>query len=190
MLVWDARTLHDAGFLLSFSAVAAIVEWVVPYTASDRQALPLHNPLRDVVRRLLRWLITSIAVAIAATVATLPLVSHLFGNITLWSIILGPVQVVLCGVVVATTIGWALMPIPLLEGVVAGILDLSIGAMNSLAQWAAQSGELSTQSSIGSGWCIAIYTLLVVFTLALWALPRPKRGGYRGFMLHERVSEE
>ncbi len=190
MLVWDARTLHDAGFLLSFLAVAAIVEWVVPYTASDRQALPPHNPLRDILHRLLRWLITSIAVAIAATAATLPLVSHLFGNITLWSIILGPVQVVLCGVVVATTIGWVLMPIPLLEEVVAGVLEQSIGAMNALAQWAAESGELSTQSSIGSGWCIAIYVLSVAFTLALWALPRPKRGGYRDFMLHERVSEE
>ena len=190
LLILDARTLHDAGFLLSFTAVAAIVEWVIPFTASKRQALPSHNPLRDVVRRVMIWLIVSIAVAIAATAATLPLVSHLFGNISLWAIVLGPVQMLLCGVAVATTIGWVLMPIPLLGGVVAGILELSIGAMNSLAQWAAESGLLATQSSIGSGWCIAIYTLFVAFTLALWALPRPKRDGYRDFVLHETVSEE
>ena len=190
MLAWDARTLHDAGFLLSFAAVAAIVEWVVPYTASDRQALPSRNPLRDIVRRLLRWVIISIAVAIAATAATLPLVSHHFGTITLWGVVLGPVQMVLCGVVVATTIGWVLMPIPLLAGVASGILEHSIGAMNTLSQWAAESGELATQSRIGLGWCIAIYGVFVVLTLVLWALPRPKRDGYRDFMLHERVSEE
>ena len=190
MLILDARTMHDAGFLLSFTAVAAIVEWVIPFTASKRQALPSRNPLRDILRRVMLWLIVAIAVAIAATTATLPLVSHLFGNISLWAIVLGPVQMLLCGVAVATTIGWVLMPIPLLEGVVADILELSIGAMNALAQWAAQSGALSTQSSISSGWCIAIYTLFVAFTLALWALPRPKRDGYRDFVLHERVSEE
>ena len=95
MLIFDARTLHDAGFLLSFVAVAAIVEWVIPYTASERQALPSRNPLRDVARRIIMWIAVSVACAIAATTATLPLVSHLFGNISLWSIVLGPVQMVI-----------------------------------------------------------------------------------------------
>ena len=190
MLIFDARTLHDAGFLLSFTAVAAIVEWVVPYTASKPQALPSRKPLRDVVRRVIKWIVTSLAIAIAATTITLPLVSHLFGNITLWGIVLGPVLMVLCGVVVATTIGWVLMPIPLLAGVAGGILEHTTGAMNSLTQWAAESGGLATESQIGEGWCIAIYGVFVVLTVVLWALPRPKRGGYRDFMLHERVSEE
>ena len=190
MLIFDARTLHDAGFQLSFLAVAAIVEWVIPYTASQPQALPSRNPLRDLARRIIMRIVISVACAIAATTATLPLASHLFGNITLWSIVLGPVQMALCGVVVATTIGWVLMPIPLLAGVADGILEHSIGAMNALARWAAESGGLATESQIGEAWCIAIYGVFVVLTIVLWALPRPKRGGYRDFMLHERVSEE
>ena len=45
MLVWDARMLRDAGFLLSFVAVAAILEWGVPLYRKCRR-----GAVRAVVR--------------------------------------------------------------------------------------------------------------------------------------------
>ncbi len=174
MLVVDARTIHDAGFQLSFLSVAAILVWVAPYVRAERRLLPSHSLWRDVVRRVASRLLVAIEVSVAATVMTLPLVSHLFGTITLWGILLSPILVPLCGVLVGVTILWIVLPIAPLQPLVAWIVELTATAMNEISVWAAQSGWLTLEASISQGWCCAIYGLLLLLTLALWAWPVPR----------------
>ncbi|MBR5864609.1 MAG: hypothetical protein IKY76_08625, partial [Alistipes sp.] len=69
---------------------------------------------------------------------------------------------------------WVLVPLPLLEGVARWAIEHAAGAMNTLAQWAAESDILSLDVTIGRGWCIAIYILLILFTLLLLA-QRPQK---------------
>ena len=167
MLILDARTLHDASFLLSVIAVAAILLWVAPHVR-----LPLlkdyYRPRwHDTLWRAGQSLYSSIAVSLAATVATQPLVSHLFGTMSLWSVVLAPLIIPLCGVAMATTIVWILMPLPMLQGVARWIIDNAVGAMNTLSLWAAERGSLSLDVTISRGWCIGIYLLFILFTLLL-----------------------
>lgn len=173
MLTIDARTLHDVGFQLSFLSVAAILLWVVPYTQATRQLLPSHSMWRDVARRLTQRAMTAIGVSIAATAATMPLVSHTFGTMSLWGILLSPLMVPLCAIIVGTTLLWVLFPIAPLQGIAAWIIEQATEAMNGLATWAAGSGMLWAEASISRGWCYAIYILLFIFTLILWAWEKP-----------------
>jgi competence protein ComEC len=167
MLTIDARTLHDASFLLSVIAVAAILLWVAPHVR-----LPLlkdyYRPRwHDTLWRAGQSLYSSIAVSLAATVATQPLVSHLFGTMSLWSVVLAPLIIPLCGVAMATTIVWILMPLPLLQGVARWVIDNTVGAMNTLSLWAAERGSLSLDVTMSRGWCIGIYLLFILFTILL-----------------------
>ena len=175
MLTVDARTLHDAGFQLSFLSVAAILLWVAPYLRSERQLLPSHSLWRDLSRAVARYALAGVGVSIAATAITLPLVSHLFGTISLWGILLSPLMVPLCAVTTGATLIWIVLPIAPLRGFFGWIIDHAATAMNNLAAWAAQSDVLWREVSIGSGWCWATYAILLLLQLALWAWPAPAR---------------
>lgn len=185
MLTVDARTLHDVGFQLSFISVAAILLWIVPYTQASRQLLPSHSLWRDAGRRFTQRAMTAIGVSIAATAATMPLVSYTFGTISLWAILLSPLMVPLCAIIVGTTLLWVLFPIAPLQGIVAWIVEQATEAMNGLAAWAAGSGMLWAEASISRGWCYAIYALLIIFTLTLWAWEMPSTHRFSG-QLHRK----
>ena len=185
MLTLDARTLHDVGFQLSFLSVAAILLWVVPYMQTTRQLLPSHSIWRDAVRRLSQRAMTAIGVSIAATAATMPLVSYTFGTMSLWGVLLSPLMVPLCAVIVGTTLLWILFPIAPLQGIAAWIIEQATEAMNGLAAWAAESGMLWAEASISRGWCYAIYALLFIFTLTLWAWEMPSSRRFSG-QLHRK----
>ena len=185
MLTIDARTLHDVGFQLSFLSVAAILLWVVPYMQATRQLLPSHSMWRDTVRRFTQRAMTAIGVSIAATAATMPLVSYTFGTMSLWGVLLSPLMVPLCAVIVGTTLLWVLFPIAPLQGIAAWIVEQATEAMNGLATWAAESGMLWAEASISRGWCYAIYALLFIFTLTLWAWEMPSSRRFSG-QLHRK----
>ncbi|MBQ8437936.1 MAG: ComEC/Rec2 family competence protein, partial [Alistipes sp.] len=119
-------------------------------------------------------LLMAIEVSIAATAMTLPLASSLFGTITLWGILLSPILVPLCGVLVGVTILWVVLPIAPLQTLVGWILEHTATTMNSLSEWAAQSGYLTAEVGISQGWCYAIYGVFLLLTLVLWALPAPR----------------
>jgi hypothetical protein len=86
---------------------------------------------------------------------------------SLWSVVLAPLIIPLCGVAMATTIVWILMPLPLLQGVARWVIDNAVGAMNTLSLWAADRGSLSLDVTMSRGWCIGIYLLFILFTILL-----------------------
>lgn len=189
MLLWDGRMLYDIGFLLSVVAVAAIVEWATPMLAglrsSDEEKLrrlrymlqhPVRGRLRQVGRRIGRWMIAGIVVSLVANIATLPLVALHFGEVSLWGVVVGFAMISLCSVATTVMLSWVLIPVPCMAPVVRWIVEASVGAMNSIAQWCADSTALSFSLRL-EGWsCGAIYMAFLLFTLALWSRSSDGRG--------------
>ena len=174
MLLWDARMVYDAGFLLSVFAVVAIVEWGVPLCGvfnSMLGAIERYSLWSRWLRRCVNWLVSTIVVSFVASIATMPLTSCLFGEVSLWSVVIGGVMVALCAMVVSVTIIWTLLPIALFRPVASGLIDLLAGAMNGVAQWCADSTLMSYQIEISSTSCLLLYVAFALFTLALWSLP-------------------
>ena len=159
MLVWDARMLRDAGFLLSFVAVAAILEWGVP----------LYRKCR---RGAVRTVVSSIVVSCVATIATLPLTAYLFGTVSLWSVVTGTVMVMLAAVTVGAAMLWILCPISILQGVAAYVIGSVTEAMNSIAAWSNKVGVLAAEASIDGWLCAGIYIIMVAITVIVWGARR------------------
>ncbi len=91
MLIMDPNMIHDTGAQLSFAAVAGIT-LCSPLLAYGRAYGTLSSSLhltsssggRKICRTLLRFFLLTLGCSIAAQLATLPLVLHIFGYTTLW----------------------------------------------------------------------------------------------------------
>ncbi|MBQ1957596.1 MAG: ComEC/Rec2 family competence protein, partial [Alistipes sp.] len=185
MLLWRGENIYDAGFQLSVLAVFAIVEWAMPVIRwvagwhrlelEERQRLQRHKfrmLLRVVFIWAERWLLSSFAISVAASLITIPLASYLFGQFSLWSVVVGPVMVLLAGVVVGVSLLWILMPMGLLQGVASGILELSVGWMNSLAEWCSRMGLVAYDIRIDLSLCIIIYIIYALLTALVWGVEK------------------
>ena len=187
MLVWDGRWLYNAGFMLSFISVAAIVEWGIPLSRvrlkhrgiwgkaqSEVERIELMRTAKGWVkligRRLARSLWTALAISIVASIATMPLVSHMFGIVTLWSIVVGPVMVLLCSIVVGATMVQIAMGCGWTENFIGGIVELAGGAMNCIADWCSSAGALIAEYHISQLCTIVCYAGFISLTVAKWGV--------------------
>ncbi len=177
MLLFDARYLFDAGFLMSFTAVAAIVEWGVPLARAGRRGEKMTAGIEkrnDAARRRIvgmaayvgRRLWGAVAVSLAASVATMPLAALFFGSASLWSIVTGPASILPSAVLLGAGLLWSLVPLPLLAPVAARAVNLSGGALDALTRWCAETDALSFGFEPDGAVCAAIYIVFIAF--ALW----------------------
>ncbi len=177
MLLFDARYLFDAGFLMSFTAVAAIVEWGVPLARAGRRGEKMTAGIEkrnDAARRRVvgiaayvgRRLWGAVAVSLAASVATMPLAALFFGSASLWSIVTGPASILPSAVLLGAGLLWSLVPLPLLAPVAARAVNLSGGALDALTRWCAETDALSFGFEPDGAVCAAIYIGFIAF--ALW----------------------
>lgn len=179
MLLFDARYLFDAGFLMSFTAVAAIVEWGVPLARAGRNRrgdkMTAGIEKRNVAarRRMVgmaayvgRRLWGAVAVSLAASVATMPLAALFFGSASLWSIVTGPASILPSAVLLGAGLLWSLVPLPLLAPVASRAVNLSGGALDALTRWCAEIDVLSFGFEPDGAVCAAIYIGFIAF--ALW----------------------
>ena len=121
-------------------------------------------------------MIAGIVVSLVANIATLPLVALHFGEVSLWGVVVGFAMISLCSVATTVMLSWVLIPVPCMAPVVRWIVEASVGAMNSIAQWCADSTALSFSLRL-EGWnCGAIYMAFLLFTLALWSRSSDGRG--------------
>lgn len=188
MLMWDARTIYDAGFLLSTLAVGAITEWGgAIFSAAWFSANPFkdrglqkRHPILYYIALLglqaTRWCIGTITISLVASLATMPLAAWLFGQTSLWSILTAPLLIPLCGIAVCSTLIWILLPAAPLAPIAEAIICRVADAMYLITQWCSQMGVLSADYRISGYTCIAIYLAFILFTLHLWSRRRPIRG--------------
>lgn len=170
MLCWDARMIYDAGFLLSFLSVAAIIEWAVPLAV--RSPRPQNGRVRQAAWWAMEWLRSAFVVSLVASVATAPMVAYLFGRFSLWGVVAGPLLVALTAAAVGSVIVWVLLPIGVLQGVASGVIETLIGAMNSTAAWCAEAERMNIEWQ-AEGWaCAGAYILFAIITLTAWAIEK------------------
>lgn len=164
----EPRALFDVGFQLSFAAVAGIVLCM--------------DILRDVLYRADRWsvaagwLLRLAVVSLAAFVATAPVVSAVFGTLSLAGIIATPVVAVSCAAVMSLSVLWivapAWVPSSLFSLLLERIAEFQNDVVAAVASWPAACFDCRCP-----WWCAVLFYLAA----ALFAVSRTgtPRGIYR-----------
>ena len=179
MLMWNPLLLYDVGFLLSFSAVAGIVVWGRPIS---RLSHLLRRPRlsvseyergwRDVAYRVVAYLWRAVAMSAAASVATMPIVSYMFGVVSLWSVVVGPFMILLGMAIVSVAMVWILLPIGFMQGVASWLLDNLTSLLNSIAELCSAHGALVYEGHISGEVCVACYLIFGLSVVWHWSRER------------------
>ena len=114
------------------------------------------------------------AISIVASVATMPLVSEMFGVVTLWNIVAGPVMVWLCSIVVGATMVHIVVGGGLLTPIIGSIVEWAGGTMNCIAEWCSSYGVLIAEYQISPLWTAVCYIGFVAVTVMMWGIENKK----------------
>ena len=185
MLMWDGRILYDVGFLLSLLSVMAIIEWAIPISTclktSEEEKMrhlrdilqhPIRGRVRQIAQRIGKWILMGFIISFVANIATLPLVSLHFDEVTFWGIVVGFVMVALCSIATTVMLSWVIIPIPFMAPLIRFVVESSVGAMNSIAEWCANSPLLHFTLRLDNLSCTLIYTAFLLLTIALWSVSK------------------
>lgn len=160
MLMLDSHLVFDISFQLSFIAVAGILLWGVP----------MYNALRCRLRPL-NSIVAVIVVGLVSSVATLPLVSHTFGVVSLVGVLLSPIVILLANVVVLSACVALIMPLPPLLA----IAEYAVTLQNRVIAWAQELAWAHFAYTMPEWMVILLYVVFVVLTLLLWGIKVDKR---------------
>ena len=169
ILWWNPRFLHDAGFQLTYLATLGII-LVLPRFQSRLVSLP----------RPLRWILESVAITVAATAATLPILAGSFNRVSpaglLANIPIVPLSGLITGLGTAACAVFLAVPTGLawLNQVNGWLVD----ALLALARWfGAWPWSTVRVYAPTTGMLLCYYGALAA---ALWAWPVRLRPGGRG----------
>ena len=163
MLLWNPAWLGDISFQLSFAAVAAILAWGVPLCRRLRTRRRALNPITD-----------ALAVSLAATLATAPLVSHTFGIVPLAGVVVNPAAILLGSVVVLAGALWMLLPFGWAAPAFECVLSHTAEGLNALARVTADLSCAAAEYALGGGATAAVYLFFALATAAAWSA-EPKK---------------
>ncbi len=157
LLTWNPLLLNDIGFQLSFTAVAGIII--------------RHGDLRPRPRQrfaLLRIVGDMLSVGFTATIVTAPLVSHIFGYIPLWGVLLNPIVIPLTAVILLVASLWYLLPIPLIAPLLQGIAEGAAHLLNGLADLTHRLPLSTLELRLSGAEVAGIYSFFVLIALCKW----------------------
>ena len=161
MLLYRTDYLYDISFQLSALAVVGIIVWAVPL-------------LRITTRGgLYAKLLVTLVMGVAATLWTMPLVSHTFGHIALVGVIITPIAMLCAYVIVAMGIMTLLLPHPLALpfGYMA---EYAAYVQNRVAQNLTACGITGVDYSMSTVEVVVCYMLFIAVTLLMWSINRKK----------------
>ena len=162
MLVYRPDFLYDISFELSVLAVAGIVLWAVPVMRS-----------MGGYGWLSRTTIITLSIGIAATLWTLPLVSHTFGNLPIASVILTPAVMLFSYLIVAFGIFTLILPTPL-SVYCLNVAEWAAEMQNSIVEYSASLPFASIDYTMTEGDMWLCYSIYVTITLLTWSINRKK----------------
>lgn len=175
-LCCNAGLVFDAGFRLSYTAVAALI---VCGRAPGRHLYLRSRRHSSILRKLttaaVNFVIGALITGFVATAATAPLVSHLFGVIPLAGILAGPAAIVVAAATVLLTAIWIALPFDLATEFFGRAIDLTAGAMNSLSTWIAGCKWAALDIRLSAGETAAIYLTAVAAILAIASMRYDKK---------------
>ena len=157
MLVYCPNYLYDVSFQLSVMAVMGIVVWAVPLVRT--------LPRRSVVER---WVLSTAAVGIVATLWTMPIVSHTFGNIPIIGIGVTPLLLFTAYVVVVCGVVMLLLPAALSLPFAWGA-EWAAELQNEITLRAADYSWASIDYALSGEGVAVCYALYAIVTCLLWS---------------------
>lgn len=168
MLVWNPAWLYDVSFRLSFLAVAAILAW----------AVPMGRMLRTRYR-LLNAFTSTLAVGLAATVATTPLAAHTFGLVPVAGLAVNPVILPLAAIIVFGSVLWMAAPFAFLAPIFRFVLGTAAAWQNAVAAWAAALPGAYFEIKPSAAQTAAVYLVFAAITAAIWCAEPKKKVSLR-----------
>ncbi len=154
MLVYRPDYLFDISFQLSFIAVVAILIWGVPLMRALRSG-----------RGWLDMLTATLIVGAVSSIATMPLVAHTFGTISIVGVLLNPVVILCAYVIVIASVLWIALPIQPLAGLFGALLS-GVGSLLNFAVGETAAWEWSAVDVSLPAWAVwLIYGVAITLTI-------------------------
>ena len=162
MLVYRPNYLFDISFQLSVAAVFGIVAWGVPLV---RGARSWPRPVAG--------LYSLVVVGVVATLWTLPIVSHTFGNIPIVGVVLTPCVMLFAYAIVACGIVAVVLPAPL--GYPFGVVaEWAARLQNIVVEWSAELPFASVEHTMPQWGGALTYAIYGAITLLCWSRNQKK----------------
>jgi hypothetical protein len=98
----------------------------------------------------------------------MPIVSYMFGVVSLWSVVAGPLMILLGMAIVSVAMVWILLPIGFMQGVASWLLDNLTSLLNGIVGWCSQHDALLYEGEISLWMCILCYIIFGLSVLWLW----------------------
>lgn len=164
MLLVSPRLVFDVGFRLSFIAVAAILLW----------GMPLYMRVRS-RSKVLNALSSTLIIGVVATAAAMPLVSNVFGTVSVVGIPLNPLVVLSANAIIFSSVAALLLPssaaaYAVMPAYWCARLQNEAVARAAALPWGCFEWRLS------DGATAAVYALFVAATVVAWGI-RGRRYG-------------
>lgn len=165
MLIVNPNNLFDISFLLSVVAVVGI-------------AIGLEPTMRvlggEGGGRVLRSIRGVVAVGVCSTIATLPLVAHTFGTVSLVGIFLNPFVIVTGEIIVLMGFIWVTLPLEFLEPLFRSVVGGAARLQNRMVEVAAEQSWAAIDVEL-PGWMVAVGYLLLAVGLVVAMCRKEKR---------------
>lgn len=157
MLIYRPNYLYDISFQLSALAVIGIIVWGVPLM----RRVAHYNTL-------VKMLLTTLIIGMVATLWTMPIVSHTFGNIPYLGVVVTPVAMLTAYAVVCCGIFALILPHPI-SLPFGWLMEQAARVQNGFVEWVAQWEWVTLNYQLSGVGAAIIYALFVLITSVLWS---------------------
>lgn len=162
MILYRPDYIFDISFQLSVAAVLGIVVWAVPAIRSLR------------VYQLSRWVCSTLIIGVAATLWTLPIISHTFGNIPLVGVIVTPIALFTAYIIVGGGVLALMLPQSVATLFVA-VGEWAAGIQNMIVHGASLLRYASVEYTLPLSGVVACYVVYAVITIVVMSVRREKK---------------
>ncbi len=162
MLVYRPSYLFDISFQLSAAAVFGIVAWAVPMMRASRQ---WPRPVKGIY--------SLFVVGVVATLWTLPIVSHTFGNLPIIGVVVTPCVMLFAYAIVACGIIAVVLPSPV-GYPFAVVAEWAARMQNIVVEWAADLPFASVEYAMPKWGVVLCYLVYATITLLYWSKNQKK----------------
>ncbi len=163
MLLINPNYLYDISFQLSFMAVSGIFILYRPIYSRVKTRLKAVNALWSVI-----------IVGVAATLATIPLVSYYFGRIPVIGILMNPLVVFTANITVLMSILWIIFPFGFMDGLFSSVIGFSSGLQNDIVEFCASKSWASVEVQLSGRQVVFVYLTAIVI---LYLIRRQLKAG-------------
>ncbi|MFR9594081.1 MAG: ComEC/Rec2 family competence protein, partial [Rikenellaceae bacterium] len=146
--------LYSVGFQLSVIAVASIFLW----------GLPLYYRFFGGGGAL----ISALCISACCCVATMPIVSYIFGYVPILGVVFSPLYILCMAVIIAVGMTWIIFPLGIFDAPLRLIIESVALILEGSVDWVASKswGFVEWQMSLTQ--LILIYLIYIVITLLVW----------------------